>query len=448
MKFHLVSLGCQMNLSDSERVCAVLGELGFEKTENEEEADILGLVACSVRQRAIDRAYGRIQKWKEFKRRRSVLTFATGCVLPVDRERFVDLFDLFFPINELPDLPDMIRQHGVVTPASASGHTVHADNATDFWKIRPAYASAFDAFVPIQNGCDKFCSFCAVPYTRGGEVSRSSDEILTEVESLVSSGYRSITLLGQNVNSYGRDRPGNEMTFSEVLREIGEIGRSTDGRFWTYFTSPHPGDMGRDVLETIASYPVLAKQLHVPLQSGDDEVLIRMNRNYDMERYRAVVCDIREILPSATLFTDIIVGFPGENEERFERTRDAMIEFRYNMAYIAMYSPRPGARSFRWEDEIPHEEKRRRLHILSSELKSISLAHNRSLIENTETVLVSGRDRDDRFLSGRNEGRIIVRFESPDDSLVGMFCDVRITGAAEMSVEGALIAAGVAAVST
>jgi tRNA-2-methylthio-N6-dimethylallyladenosine synthase len=439
MKFCLVSLGCQMNLSDSERVSAVLEELGYVQTELEEDADILGLVACSVRQRAIDRAYGRIRKWNDWKKQKNLLTFATGCVLPTDKEQFVTLFDLVFQINDLPDLPDMIRQHGVVTPTSVNA-TDRGDFNTDFWKIRPAYASSFDAFVPIQNGCDKFCSFCAVPYTRGREVSRSSEEILSEVKTLIESGYRSITLLGQNVNSYGRDRVGEEISFARLLENIGEMGARSDRDFWVYFTSPHPRDMSRDVLEVIASYPVLAKQLHLPIQSGDDKVLIRMNRNYNVDRYREVVSNIREILPTATLFTDIIVGFPGETLEQFEGTRKAMLEFNYNMAYIAMYSPRPGARSFRMDDDIPHDEKRRRLHELSTELKTMSLRHNQSLIGKTETVLVSGRDRDGRYLSGRNEGKIIIRFATDNDELIGSFCKVQISTAAEMSVEGSLVA--------
>lgn len=483
MKYALVSLGCQMNLSDSERVGAVLESIGYTKTEYEEEAEILGLVACSVRQRAIDRAIGRIRKWNSWKNRRNLLTFATGCVLPADRDQFADLFDLFFRINELPRLPEMIRQYGVSTPISseygteilvqdltsstaslvpeaaivpltlpekeaipAKGAPPDIESDIGFWNIRPAYASGFDAYVPIQNGCDKFCSFCAVPFTRGREVSRPSSEILEEVEGLVTKGYKSITLLGQNVNSYGLDNPSEEIGFAELLTQIGRLEGRTESGFWTYFTSPHPRDMSREVIGTIAQYPNLAKQIHLPLQSGDDKILIRMNRNYSVDRYREVVSNIREIIPGATLFTDIIVGFPGETEEQFERTREAMIEFRYNMAYIAMYSPRPGARSSRWEDDIPHDEKRRRLHELSNLLKTQSLEYNQSLIGSTQRVLVQARDRDRRYLTGRNEGKIIVRFPHDDDSLIGSFVQVDVQEAATMSVQGTLATAVPAAI--
>lgn len=443
MKYCLVSLGCQMNTSDAERVSSVLDSMGFEHTDSEEDAAILGLVACSVRQRAIDRAYAKIRKWNSWKNDRSLLTFATGCVLPADRERFLQLFDFFFPINELPDLPEMISGYGVVTQAGLTLRKEMVvppesrdDERTGFWRISPAYVSRFDAYVPIQNGCDKFCSFCAVPYTRGREVSRPSEEILSEVENLIESGYRSITLLGQNVNSYGRDKRSNEIRFAELLRRIGELGKEAHEGLWVYFTSPHPRDMGRDVIEVIAEYDCLAKQIHLPLQSGDDDVLKAMNRSYTVSKYREIVTDLRSILPEATLFTDIIVGFPGETEVAFERTRQAMIEFQYNMAYIAMYSPRPGAKSADWTDDIPHEEKNRRLHELSEVLKKYSRSYNESLIGKTLRVLVTGGDRKPGYLSGKSEGLLVVRFPAKDESLVGSFVDVKISSASDLSIEG------------
>ncbi len=446
MKYHLVQLGCQMNLSDSERIRTVLEELGFEATDREEEANLLGIVACSVRQKAIDKVYSRIHKWNSWKNSRNLFTFVSGCILPADREKFLDRFDLLFGINELPELPEMIRQFGVVTPLS-DGRPVEprattsrpGDPATDYWKVRPTYGSEFEAYVPIQNGCDKMCTFCAVPFTRGREVSRPSAEILAEVRSLVEKGYKSITLLGQNVNSYGLDRRSSEITFPELLRRVGEIGRQSGQEFWIYFTSPHPKDMTDEVLEVIAAYDCLARQIHLPIQSGDDKVLIRMNRNYHLGEYRRVVESIRRILPEATLFTDIIVGFSGETEEQFENTRRAMEEFRYNMAYIAMYSPRPGAASARWEDDVDHAEKRRRLAVLTDVLQRYSSEYNRRLVGTTHRLLVDGEDRKPGYLSGKSEGRLIVRFPNADKRLVGHFVDVRITGSATLSLEGELV---------
>ncbi len=483
-----------MNISDGERIRTVLEQMGFERTDNEEEADFLGIVACSVRQKAIDKVYSRVAKWNSWKNERNLLTFVSGCILPADRERFLNLFDLMFAINDLPQLPDMIRQYGVVTPFSLQGtdeedmkpvtaaesdqsqegteagktngtgqngavtlsreslrsakpkrrvavmpENPAEDRSTDYWRISPSYTSGFEAFVPIQNGCDKFCTFCAVPYTRGREVSRPSGEILNEVRSLVEQNYKSITLLGQNVNSYGLDRGGEEISFSDLLRAVGEIGRETGREFWTYFTSPHPRDMTDEVIDTIAEYPVLAKQIHLPIQSGDDKVLIRMNRNHSVVRYRQIVEKIRRTLPEATLFTDIIVGFSGETEEQFENTRAAMREFGYNMAYVAMYSPRPGAASSRWPDDVPQETKKERLQILSDELKAYSHNYNRSLIGQTLRVLVEKPDKKDGFLSGKTEGKITLRFPSEDPGLIGRFVDVRISDCAALSLEGELV---------
>jgi tRNA-2-methylthio-N6-dimethylallyladenosine synthase len=437
-----------MNQSDAERVRTVIEALGYERTESEEEADLLGIVACSVRQKAIDKVYARIHLWNSWKNRRNLLTFVTGCVLPADKEAFLKLFDFLFDITELPQLPDRIRQYGVVTPPAQALDVIPRESLLDpskgYWGIRPRYTSAFAAYVPIQNGCDKYCTFCAVPYTRGAEVSRPSGEILNEVAGLVERGYKSITLLGQNVNSYGQDRAGAEISFAELLRGVGKLGRENGADFWLYFTSPHPRDMSEEIVQVVAEYPCLAKQVHLPLQSGDDKVLIRMNRNYMIDQYRERVATIRALLPEATLFTDIIVGFSGETEEQFENTRAAMREFQYNMAYVAMYSPRPGAASYHWPDDIPHEEKNRRLHELSEELAKSSSAYNRRTIGGTYRVLVEGPDRKPGYLSAKTEGRITVRFPSDEHALIGRFVNVTITSAAALSVQGELAAVPIA----
>ena len=462
MKYCLVPLGCQMNLSDSERIRSVLENLGYERTDVEEEANLLGIVACSVRQKAIDKVYSKIHRWNEWKQEKHLITFASGCILPADREKFLKRFDFVFAIQELPQLPDMLRQYGVVSPVAVEASYRDADSAAavtdgpdsaaalseggrdprkDYWRIKPTYTSSFEAYVPIQNGCDKFCTFCAVPYTRGREVSRPSAEILAEVQELVERGYKAITLLGQNVNSYGLDKRSSEITFPQLLRAVGELGRRSGRKFWVYFTSPHPRDMTDEVLEVIAEYNHLARQIHLPIQSGDDKVLMRMNRNHSTGTYREIIESIRRILPEATLFTDIIVGFAGETEEQFERTRAAMEEFRYNMAYIAMYSPRPGAASARWEDDVPQDEKKRRHAELSEVLKRISYEYNRSLIGKEVDVLVEGRDRKPGHLTAKTEGRLIVRFPGDNEALIGNFARLRITDCAELSLTGELVRA-------
>ncbi len=478
MKYFLLPLGCQMNQSDTERVKTVLQGMGFTPTDNEDEATILGIIACSVRQKGIDKVYSRIKKWNETKDNRNRITFVSGCVLPADRERFIKLFDLVFTMNDLPDLPDMIRQYGVVVPTSqqvtdidrntinhlsisASQHHNNSPialaqqpivksqkpiakinpsaNMDRFWVIEPDHISEFEAFIPIQNGCNKFCTYCAVPYTRGREVSRKSEDILTELKDLVQKDYKVITLLGQNVNSYGLDKKGEEINFAELLRRIGEYGNSVDKEFWVYFTSPHPRDMSDEVIEVISQYKCLAKQIHLPIQSGDNDMLQRMNRKHTLDDYRHIIHTIRTLIPEATIFTDIIVGFTGETEEEFENSRKAMEEFKYNMAYIAQYSVRPGAVASTWADDVPKEIKKKRYHILTDELMKHSLIYNQGLIGKTMKVIVTGFDRNKTYLTGYTEGKIVIRFRSNDKNLIGKIVKVEVTSATPLSIEGNLI---------
>ena len=440
VKYHIVTLGCQMNLSDGERVISVLDDAGYTRTDNEEDAGLIGIIACSVRQKAIDKVYSRIYKWNKWKNNKNLITFISGCVLPSDHEKFLKLFDITFQMKDLPELPKLISQYGVVTPTHLKvGIDPHNENIEQFWDIKPAYKSEFEAFIPIQNGCDKFCTFCAVPYTRGREVSRPSKDIIAELALLISQGYKTITLLGQNVNSYGLDKKGDEISFAELLHEIGEMGNRLKKEFWVYFTSPHPRDMGDEVIEVISKYRVLGKQIHIPMQSGDDEVLHRMNRKHNLETYRKIIHSIRRLIPQATIFTDIIVGFTGETEKQFENSRLAMEEFKFNMSYTAIYSPRPGATSHQWVDNIPMDEKKRRLHILTEELKKHNLPFNKNMIGKTVRVLVRNRDRKEGFLTTHTEGKLIIRFASTNSNLIGEFANVRITSASYFSMEGELV---------
>ncbi|MDA0576470.1 MAG: MiaB/RimO family radical SAM methylthiotransferase [Verrucomicrobia bacterium] len=473
MQYHLLILGCQMNRSDSERVRTVIEGMGYRWTDDETEADLLGVVACSVRQKAIDKVYSRIGRWNLWKGDRNLLTFVSGCMLPADRKKFLKRFDFVFTMNELAEFPDMLRQYGVVTPVALGGADVAAQPVenqhalarsgrirgagagaglisvasltrpvrganrpvmTGLWQVPATPVSEFEAFVPIQNGCDKFCTFCAVPYTRGREVSRPSAEILREVESLVEKGFKSITLLGQNVNSYGHDRPAEELSFAALLNEIGALGVRSGREFWLYFTSPHPRDMTMDVLEAMARHRCIAKQVHLPLQSGDDKVLLRMNRQHSVGQYRAIVEQIRTRLPTATLFTDIIVGFSGETEVQFANTLRVVAETGFDMIYAAMYSPRPGAASSRWKDDIPSDEKKRRLYALNALLRKHVLQANEGQIGRTLPVLVTGRDPKLNCLIGLTEGKINIRLTADEPTWIGRIIDVTVTSAAGLSL--------------
>lgn len=427
-----------MNKSDGERAHTIIKGMGYKWTDDEESADLLGILACSVRQKSIDKAYSRINKWNKWKNKKNLITFITGCVLPADEEKFLKLFDLIFETNDLTELPEIISQYGIVTPIKQNIGK-GGKKVLDFWAVTPLYNSLFEAYIPIQNGCDKFCTFCAVPYTRGREISRPSGEILEEINNLVRKGYKSVTLLGQNVNSYGLDKRGDEMTFPELLKEIGEFGRSFGEQFWVYFTSPHPRDMTADVIKTVSDYDCLAEHMHIPLQSGDNIVLKKMNRNHTVEDYISIIDTVREHMPEATIFTDLIVGFAGETEAEFENTRKVMEEIRFNMAYIAKYSPRPGASSYKWEDNVTNEVKKARLNILTGELKKYALMYNKRLVNKEIKILVTGHDRKDGYLSGITGGRIIVRFRSDNKSLIGSFVSVNITSVTEFALEGELL---------
>ncbi len=458
-----------MNKSDGERVRTVIENMGYAWTDQEGEANLLGILACSVRQKSIDKVYSRIRKWNEWKNDNHVLTFLSGCILPADRRKFLKLFDMLFPITEVPQLPDMMRHYGVVTPLSQSVAAISEtirnsgrqkpfaeqtkqkvnsmwppkstpdERIRNFWTLKPLSVSAYEAYIPIQNGCDKFCTFCAVPYTRGREISRSSQEILDELKYLTETGYKMITLLGQNVNSYGRDRNGHEMSFAGLLRKIGEYGKQSGKKFWVYFTSPHPADMDEEIIQVIASHDCLAKQIHLPLQSGDDEILKRMNRKHNVADYLKITDLIRKHIPDSTLFTDIIVGFSGETREQFENTRRVMEKIKFNMAYIAAYSPRPGAASAAWEDNVSVHEKKERLHILTEELTRHSLEYNKKLVGEKIQVLVTGHDRKEGYLAGLTEGRIVVRFSSGDQNKIGDYAGLKITGASALSIEGEIV---------
>lgn len=414
-----------MNKNDGERIAATIESLGYEKTTNEREANLIGVVACSVRQTAIDRIYGKIAEWNSWKNQRPLTTFVSGCILPADQEKFLKKFDLVFKIDDLHQLPQLLGQDGASIP-----HT--------YWQVNPKWTSTFEAYITIQNGCDKFCTYCAVPYTRGRERSRPSQEILEEIQTLAARGHKHFTLLGQNVNSYGLDKQELEISFAQLLKQVSDI----PGDFWVHFTSPHPRDMTDEVLEVIAASPKLAKQIHLPLQAGDDLVLKRMNRTYTRDQYLQQVKRFRQILPTADLSTDCIVGFPGESAEQFQRTQDVFLQAKFDMAYIAKYSPRPGAVSTRFPDSVPLEEKQRRWRVLTDLLHATAMEKSQTLLGTIQRVLVDNVDRAG-FLTGKNEGLKIIRLNqkaSADNRrLIGQFVEVKIESATPFSLAGQLV---------
>ncbi len=305
MKYHLISLGCAMNTSDAERIGTVLDELGFFETQEEKEADLVVAVACSVRKTAIDKIHDKIHKWKKRQINGSQLVTAlTGCVLPDDKKKFRKQFNIMFDIKELPFFPEKLSLFFSEIEKKPMA-------VQEYLSITPKYTDPFRIYIPISTGCNQFCTYCAVPYTRGREVSRPMEEILQEVENRVNSGTKIITLLGQNVNSYGLDwehkkkyESGIENHFVELLRRVDKI----PGDFWVFFYSNHPKDVTDELLEIMKNGKKLCKYLHLPIQAGNNDILQKMNRRYTKEEYLSLVKKVYDIIPEVTLTTDIIVG--------------------------------------------------------------------------------------------------------------------------------------------
>jgi len=348
MRYFILTLGCQMNRSDAQRLAYLLNSLGLVPS-SEEEADLIFVIACSVRQSAVDRIYGKLKDWQKKK------VILTGCLLPFDQQKLKDKVSLIFPISELHHLPQLLGQ---ILPSLQFKDWLCA---FDHYLQLPPLISGKEkeGYLPIMTGCNHFCTYCAVPYTRGQEVSRDKKEILAEATFLLQKGIKRLILLGQNVNNY--KEPGQkEGDFVALLKEL--VALPFD--FQLGFISANPWNFPFELIELIQKEPKLLKEIHLPLQSGDDQVLRRMNRPYTASQYLTLIQKLREHIPQLYLSTDIIVGFPGETEEQFQNTVKVCQKAGFDKAYIAMYSPRPGTVAARWSDDVPLKEKKRRWLIL------------------------------------------------------------------------------------
>ena len=329
MKYLIITFGCQMNKSDSERITTVLEKKGYLPASNENEADLIVVNMCSVRQSAVDRVFGLIPKFQKLKTKNEKRkTILTGCVLKEDKRKFEKSFDQVLKFKDLLE-------------------------------YQPKYQNKLTAFIPISNGCNNACSYCVVPYVRGPLVCRDHKEILKEVKNVIQKGFREIWLLGQNVNDY-TSPADSSVNFAKLLELVNDI----PGNFQIRFTSPNPKNFSDELIEVMAKSEKVAKYINLPVQSGDNEILKRMNRPYTIEQYKNLVKKIREKIPDINLTTDVIVGFPGETKKQFENTVKLFKEIKFNIAYFAKYSPRPGTAAWQMKDDVPWKEKRRREKIL------------------------------------------------------------------------------------
>jgi tRNA-2-methylthio-N6-dimethylallyladenosine synthase len=380
-RIYMETYGCQMNVADSELMLGQLRRAGFERTDEAADADVILLNTCAIREHAEQRIYGRLGELSRHKvRRPGVVLGVAGCMAQHLRDRLIERV----PQVDLVIGPDGYRELSSLVDQAREEPTlaVRLSRVETYGDLMPARADGVRAWVSIMRGCDKFCTFCIVPYVRGRERSLPADEVIRQVEHAAAEGFKEIVFLGQTVNAYRHEN----VDFAELLRRADRIGGIERIRF----TSPHPADMTDRAVEAIAACDKVMPQVHLPLQSASNAVLERMRRIYTIEAYEELVAKLRDAIPGLALTTDIIVGFPGETETDFEATRAFMRLVRYDGAFIFKYSPRPGAKSAAWEDDVSYAEKTRRITLLVEEQKQTSLERNAASVGAEAEVLVEG----------------------------------------------------------
>ncbi len=432
--YHILTMGCQLNENDSEKLCGMLETMGYQKAENQSQADIILFNTCCVRENAEERLFGKIGELKNLKEEKGIIIAIGGCMMQekhiTDKIKqsypFVDI--LFgthtlhkFPENLYKALKEKKKQEDIIDIEGEihEGLPIKRD-------------SKFKASVTIMNGCNNFCSYCIVPYVRGRERSRKPKDIIDEIKELAKQGYKEVTLLGQNVNSYLRVEREKNIPFEEyegvnsfatLLYAINKI----DGIERIRFVSPHPKDFTDDVIQAIAKCDKVCKLVHLPLQAGSSKVLKEMNRKYTKEQYLTLVEKMKKTIPNLTLSTDIIVGFPGETDEEFEDTLDVVKKVNYEQVYMFIYSRRVGTPGDRMENQIPEEIKHKRFDKLKSLVESQIAENNKKYIGTKQKILVEGTSKNnDNMLTGRTDSNKVVVFEG-EKKLIGTMQEVEIT---------------------
>jgi len=436
-KVYIETHGCQMNVDDSLRMAKGVAPLGYQFTERPEDADLILINTCSVREKASHKAHSSVGKYYPLKALKpSLIVGLTGCQAQVEGERILKRFDhLDFALgpDQVGALPEIVAN--IEKGGARSLNQTKRIKPSDFQFVElalDAEESLHSAFVTIMKGCDNFCSFCIVPFVRGREVSRPSSEILREVEALVRHGAKEITLLGQNVNSYGTKKSG-ELSFAGLLREISEKTAVERIRF----TTSHPKDVGQDLMEAFRDLPNLAKHIHLPVQAGSNAVLQKMYRTYTREEYLRIVEGLRKACPDIAISTDLIVGFPGESDADFEETLSLMDEVAFDAAFSFCYSPRPHTTAARYfADDVDLERKEARLQVLLEKQRKITFAKNKECVGKSYDVFMEGPSRRGGTLQGRTTHNRIVHLDSTDEALVGRMLPVKILKATPMALAG------------
>src|SRR2546427_877407 len=428
--FFLETFGCQMNDHDSEKVAGVLLARGYRQVETPEAAGLILYNTCSIREKAVQKVFSRVGEYRT-KQVEGKIIGVLGCVAQQEGEAIFERapwVSLVCGSASYRRLPEMIAQ------LETGNHRVTGlDTDTDetFETEMTRRDNPFRAYLTIIEGCDKSCSYCVVPYTRGPERSRASDSILREVRQLAELGYSEGQLLGQTVNSYADPTP-RKMRFSELLLTVADV----EGIRRVRFTTSHPSDFTPDIVEAIEREPKICDHVHLPAQSGSGKGLREMQRTYTREEYLEKIAMIPGARRPIAITTDIIVGFPGETESDFEQTLSLLDEVRYDSLFSFKYSPRPNTAALRMNDPIPEEEKGRRLAVLQEKQREIQTARNLTLIGETVEVLVSGKSRRENQWSGYTSSHRVVNFTSPAKELLGTYVQARVTGATPNSLVG------------
>lgn len=420
-KASIITYGCQMNVNESAKIKKIFQNIGYEITENIEESDAIFLNTCTVREGAATQIYGKLGELKHIKERRGSIIGITGCFAQEQGKELLKKFpqiDIIMGNQNIGRIPQAIDD----IEHKTNKHVIYTDCEDE---LPPRLDADFDskktASISITYGCNNFCTYCIVPYVRGRERSVPLDEIIHDVKQYAEKGYKEIILLGQNVNSYGKDFKNGD-NFAKLLEEICKV----EGDFLVRFISPHPRDFSDEVIDVIAKNDKIAKSLHLPLQSGSTRILKMMNRGYTKEQYIALAEKIKERIPGVALTADIIVGFPGETEEDFLDTLDVVKRIQFENSFMFMYSVRQGTKAAEMDEQIDSEVKKERLQRLIEVQNSCSLAESETYMGKTVRILVEGESRKNKdVLTGRTSTNKIVLFKG-DKALEGTFVNVKI----------------------
>ncbi len=435
MNYFIHTYGCQMNVHDSEKIAGSLRSLGYEECANVEDADVVVFNTCCIRETAEQKIYGHLGQLKKIKAKKPGMIVAVcGCMsqqdgAPEKIRQSYPFVDIILGTSNLHLLGQAVVEARNKKKLINTEFTCY--NEEDFAQYRTSYPNAW---VNINYGCNNFCTYCIVPYVRGRERSRTLDDVMKEVKSLLAQGYKEITLLGQNVNSYGKDLEGN-VTFATLLQEIGKL----PGKFRLRFMTSHPKDLTDDIIDAIIAYPNICNNIHLPVQSGSTEILRRMNRKYTREQYLALVDKIHERIPDVGITTDIMVGFPGETEEDFQDTLDLVRHAKYSSAFCFVYSRRKGTPAYSME-QIPYSIKQDRITRLLACQNEVTKEISQTMVGKQYEVLVEGANfRYQNTMCGRTESGRLVNFKC-DESYVGKFVMVEIERATSATLWGRIVA--------